>query len=197
MIRTLLAATALTLAAPLALADHHEEDAEMMMIGPHVGHMAPDFSAVLAASGDAVTLADLAGEEGTVLVFSRSLDWCPFCKKQSIDLKDAAAPLAEKGWSLNLITYDAPETLADYADQQSIPYTLLSDTNSAMIDAFGLRNHEMNGKGRYAGIPHPAIIFIGTDGEIKAMLREEGYKDRPPVETVLEKADELNAADMG
>lgn len=191
MIRTLIASLAISLAAPLALAE------EPAAIGPVVGAPAPAFSATEATTDDIVTLANISGEHGAVIVFSRSLDWCPFCKKQSLDLKAAAAPLAEKGWELNLITYDAPETLAAYAEKEGISYTLLSDTNSAMIDAFGLRNHEMDGKKRYEGIPHPAIVFIGTDGVVKAMLREEGYKNRPPVETVLETADELNSAEMG
>lgn len=191
MIRSLIASLALTLAAPLAIA----EDAAA--IGPEVGSVAPTFSALDATTGAPLTLTGISGEHGAVVVFSRSLDWCPFCKKQSLDLKEAAAPLAEKGWTLNLVTYDAPEILAGYAEKEAIPYRLMSDTNSAMIDAFGLRNFDMAGKGRYDGIPHPAIIFIGTDGVVKAMLREEGYKDRPPVETVLETADELNSAEMG
>lgn len=186
MIRTLLASFAITLAASAALA---EEPA--MQIGPEVGAPAPDFSAVNASTGETVTFDTITGDNGAVLVFSRSLDWCPFCKKQSTDLIEATEPLAEKGWDLSLITYDDPATLSSYANEQNINYTLLSDTNSTMIDAFGLRNTDMDGRGRYEGIPHPAIVFIGADGEVKAMLREEGYRTRPPVETVLETADAL------
>ena len=161
------------------------------MIGPEVGAAAPDFFAINAETGATVMLDTITGDTGAVLVFSRSLDWCPFCKKQALDLIEATEPLAEKGWELNLITYDDPATLASYAAEKDVNYTLLSDTNSAMIDAFELRNEEMDGRGRYEGIPHPAIVFIGADGEVKAMLREEGYKDRPPVETVLETANAL------
>ena len=32
---------------------------------------------------------------------------------------------------------------------------------------------------------NPDIIFIGADGEVKAVMREEGYKDRPAVDTVV------------
>jgi hypothetical protein len=41
---------------------------------------------------------------------------------------------------------------------------------------------------RYDGIPHPAIIFIAADGTVKAVMREEGYKDRPAVDTIMELA---------
>ena len=61
-----------------------------------------------------------------------------------------------------------------------------------MIDAFHLRNTDMPAGSRYDGIPHPAIVFISPEGEVKAMLREEGYRDRPPVPLVLETATDLN-----
>lgn len=193
MIRTLLAVTALTLAAPAAFAvpqDDMKADAEMMHVGPAVGDTFPGFTA-LSPTGEARTLADLAGTAGSVIVFSRSMEWCPFCQRQSIDLIDADAPLAELGWKLSLITYDSPEILADYAEEYEIPYTLLSDTDSAMIDAFHLRNTEVPAGSRYDGIPHPAIVFLSPEGEVLAMLREEGYQTRPPVDVVLETAGEL------
>jgi peroxiredoxin len=191
MIRTLLTATLFLMATPVALAGPAEEAGEAMMIGPETGALAPEFSA-LSASGTPVGLSDISASKGAVLVFSRSLDWCPYCKKQSIDLIEATAPLAEAGWQLNLITYDAPETLATYAASEKINYALLSDTGSAMIDAFNLRNHDMPAGSRYDGIPHPAIVFIAADGTVEAVLREEGYKNRPPVETVLETVQSLN-----
>ena len=122
-------------------------------------------------------------------------DWCPFCQAQSIDLKDAETPLSGMGWNLNLITYDAPDVLAAYGVEHEIPYELLSDTGSAMIDEFGLRNTEVPAGSRYDGIPHPAIIFLSPEGEVLSMLREEGFQTRPPVELILETAHTLAEQD--
>ena len=192
MFRTLLAATALTLfAAPAGFAGLTKKDStEQARIGPSVGDMHADFAAVR-ADGTAITLADISAANGSVVVFSRSLEWCPFCQKQAKELVEATAPLAAEGWSLNLITYDTPEKLTAFGERNGISYTLLSDTGSAMINAFGLRNHEMPQGSKYDGIPHPAIIFLSPEGEVLAMLREEGYKNRPPVETVLTTAKSL------
>ncbi len=194
MIRTLLAATALALTAPIVLADETKQSIEHSQIGPSVGDVFADFEA-LRADGTSVTLADISAANGSVLVFSRSMEWCPFCQKQAVDLIDATAPLAAEGWSLNVITYDAPEHLTAFAEKNETNYTFLSDTGSAMINAFGLRNHEMPKGSRYDGIPHPAIIFLSPEGEVLAMLREEGFKNRPPVETVLSTAKTLNTAE--
>lgn len=160
--------------------------AEEMRVGPVVGQPAPAVSVV--GPEGTVSFTDLAGEKGTVVAFFRSADWCPYCKKQLIDLKEAAAPLGEAGWTLVGVSYDSPETLADFKAAKDLPYGLYSDTGSAAIDAFDLRNQDVPAGSRYDGIPHPAIVFIAADGTVKAVMREEGYKNRPPVDAILEMA---------
>lgn len=185
MMKTLLVTTALALAfSPQALADNHTEGkAETVQIGPEIGAQAPEFSA-LTSAGEVVDFAVIAGENGAVIVFNRSLDWCPYCKKQAIELQTVADDLATAGWPLSVITYDSPEVLAEFGAEKELTYTLLSDTGSAMIDAFGLRNADMKAGSRFDGVPHPAIVFISNDGIIRGVQREEGYKDRPPSESL-------------
>lgn len=181
MMKPLIAAmSAALIFSPVALAEDHETaDAETVQIGPEVGAYAPEFSAITSAGAEA-DLATISGESGAVIVFNRSLDWCPYCKAQAIDLETVAGALAEAGWPLSVITYDSPEILADFGTENGLTYTLLSDTDSAMIDAFGLRNTEMRAGSRFDGVPHPAIIFVSDDGIVRGVQREEGYKDRPP-----------------
>jgi peroxiredoxin Q/BCP len=182
MFRSLFAASALMLTGAVALADDHG-DATSNMICVEAGTEAPSISAVT-ASGDAVDLSGITGENGAVLVFSRSLDWCPYCKAQALELETVKADLAAAGWTLNLITYDSPEILAGFAEEKALTYTLLSDTDSATIDAFGLRNTEMPAGSRFDGVPHPAIVYIKADGEVAGVQKEEGYKTRPPTEGI-------------
>ena len=81
-----------------AEAEKYAEAAEAVRVGPVVGQPAP--AVTLAGPEGDVTLADLAGEKGTVIAFFRSADWCPYCQKQLVDLKEAAMPLDELGWTL-------------------------------------------------------------------------------------------------
>ena len=182
MVRSFFAASALMLSGAAAMADGHG-DGTTNMVCVEAGTTAPDFSAVT-STGESVDLAGISGENGAVVVFSRSLDWCPFCKAQALELETVTAELAEAGWSMNVITYDSPELLADFAGDNALSYNFLSDTDSAMIDAFGLRNTEVNPGSRFDGIPHPAIIYIKADGEVAGVQKEEGYRDRPPTEGI-------------
>lgn len=178
MFRTILTASALLITGAAAFADDHD-DGTTAMVCVEAGTQAPEFSAVT-SSGEAVEFADITGAQGAVIVFSRSMDWCPYCKAQALELETVKADLEALGWSLNLITYDDPAILASYRDEKELTYTFLSDTGSAMIDAYGLRNDDMPVGSRFDGVPHPAIVFIKADGEVAGVQKEDGYKTRPP-----------------
>ena len=138
------------------------------------------------ATGDMQTLDALMGEKGVVLAFVRSADWCPFCKAQLIELNKIAEELKAEGYPLVALSYDAADIQAGFIDKQGLTYTMLSDEDSSVIKAFGLLNEEYEPDSRAYGVPHPAIYVIGTDGVVQGKLMEEGYKDRPANEAVLE-----------
>ncbi len=192
MIKTIVAAAALMFAAPVALAEKPTPAEISKSSGPVIGELAPAFSAMTSA-GVAVDLAAISGANGAVIVFSRSLDWCPYCKKQALELEGVTDKLAAAGWPLSLITYDSPETLNAYGTKKNLTYTLLSDTDSAMINAFNLRNTDVTPGSRFDGIPYPAIVFISADGIVRGVQKEEGYKTRPPSEGLPQLVALLNA----
>ena len=161
-------------------------------VGPAVGAHIPAFEA-RDAEGKTVHWADLTGRKGTVLVFFRSAKWCPFCQAQLIALKDAAAPLEQRGFKLVAISYDQPDILAGFIAKRQIPYTLLSDDKSAMIDAFNLRDPQYPPDSMAYGVPQPSIFVISPAGVVQAKLAEDGYKNRPPVEAVIAAVDRVLA----
>ena len=186
MLRSFLAASAIMMTGAAA---HADETSNMVCV--EAGTVAPAVAAVT-ATGEQVDFAGITGENGAVLVFSRSLAWCPFCKAQALELETVKADLEAAGWTLNLITYDSPETLSEFAAGSSLTYTFLSDTDSATIDAFGLRNTDVKAGSRFDGIPHPAIIYIKSNGEVAGVQKEEGYRDRPPTDGIPQLVEVIN-----
>jgi len=183
-------ALSLSLSAP-ALADgHSDSEIAEMMIGPKVGAVAPSLDSTVAVTADGVTPA--AAENGRVLVFVRSADWCPFCKTQLVELEDIAGPLSEAGWALEAISYDSPEILSEFATDNDLTFTLRADEGSAVITEFGLLNTDVREGSRSYGIPHPAVVFIRDEGTVAAVLREEGYRTRPSIDAITEAATMLN-----
>lgn len=178
----------------IALADHDEAPqviAEPSGIGPVLNAPAPEVTAV-SADGKPASLSAITGSEGTIIAFVRSADWCPFCKKQLIELNEVEAELWASGWQVAGLSYDSPEKLAAFSAKSKITFPLFSDADSSTIKAFGLLNEDIDPDARNYGIPHPALVFIDTNGTVKAVLREEGYRDRPEIDVIRSKIQELS-----
>ena len=163
-------------------------------IGPGIGDTAPEFIA-MSDAGEAMSFDDVSGENGVALVFYRSADWCPFCQKQLVSLNEIDETTANAGWPLVGVSYDDPATLLEFASKRDLTFELVSDTDSAMIKAYGLLNEDYAPGSRAYGIPHPAIVFVSKDGIVRHVLREEGYRSRPEQELILETVSALNASE--
>ncbi|MGE0409864.1 MAG: peroxiredoxin family protein [Amphiplicatus sp.] len=171
-------------------------------LGPPVGARMPHDLAAEDATGAARSFDNLAGENGMALFFVRSVDWCPYCQRQTLEVNAAKPEFDARGLSVVVVSYDPVEKQKAFADKNDVSATLLSDPRSEIIDAFGLRN-EKHATGRAAGIPHPAVFIVGPDRVIRAKLYEEdfatddkSYTKRPAVEAVLSAADKAMSAPM-
>ena len=146
------------------------------MPGLGVGEKAVDFI-LPNTEGKYVALQGLLKSSKVALVFVRSADWCPFCRKQLQDLQTGLPEIAATGAQLVAISYDAPATNAAAAAKLGLSFPLLSDPGSKIIDAYGIRNLEAKGRG--VGIPHPVVFILDQQGMIRVKLMRDGYKVRP------------------
>ncbi|MCQ8185458.1 redoxin domain-containing protein [Parvularcula maris] len=152
-------------------------------LGPAVGSTIPE----------AERFEAMMGEEGATIVFVRSVDWCPFCKKQVTELSEVKAEFAEEGQPLIFVSYDAAAKQAAFQKRSEIEGNFIADEGSELIMAFGLLNESHRPGSRAYGIPHPAVIVVDENGVVEAKLYEEdyttnakSYRNRPAVETILE-----------
>lgn len=161
-------------------------------LGPSIGSPMPDFR-LADANGELQTLADVAGENGTVIYFNRSLDWCPFCQTQTMEVNAAAGRFAALGYGVVTITYDSVEELQAFAARRSIEIPLLSDPDSFLVDALDIRDPVYSDPDSMAyGVPYPITFVVGPEGNIEGKHWHEpgygqsrGYSQRITVEDVL------------
>ena len=166
-----------------------EQKASAMMPGLKVGDQAAAFS-LKNSAGAEVALADLLKTGPVALVFYRSADWCPFCKKQLQALQADLKNVEMSGVRVVGISYDAPATSAAAAAKLGLTFPLLSDTGSKIIDAYGIRNAEAKGKAE--GVPHPVVFIVDRAGVIRAKLMRHGYRERPESAEIIAAAKGLN-----
>lgn len=153
--------------------------------GPEIGAKVPDF-ALPDQRGHLWPLKDLMGQNGLLLVFSRSADWCPYCRNQLADLQNSLGQLKKHGINAASITYDAQEVLSKFSDANKIEYPMLADVGSQVIRAFGILNHNVpEGHPMMFGMPFPGDYLIAPNGTVRDKLFLPNYEHRASASQVV------------
>jgi peroxiredoxin len=143
--------------------------------------------------GQAVEMAELYRRQPTMLVFYRG-GWCPYCNVQLGHLAEAEGELVEMGYQVLAISPDRPEVLREGAGEQERGYELLSDSEMALAQAFGVAFRvddqtieqyrgfgidleQASGRDHHL-LPVPAVYIIDTEGMIRYAHWDADYKER-------------------
>jgi len=153
------------------------EDTDSFDPGPALGSHFPGLRAVY--QGREITrLEDFSGEHGTIFIASRSLDWCPYCMRQMIQLQQHKAAFDAAGIGMVAITYDAPSLQQAFVDKFAISIPILSDQKALSFKTLGILNEKYQPGDTQYGIPHPGMIIIDTQGKVVGKLFLEAYSSR-------------------
>lgn len=153
------------------------QDSDSFDPGPALGSHFPGLRAVY--QGREITLLDeFAGEHGTIFIASRSLDWCPYCMRQMIQLQQHKAAFDAAGIGMVAITYDAPLLQRAFIDKFAISIPILSDQKALSFKTLGILNEKYQPGDMQYGIPHPGMIIIDTQGKVVGKLFLEAYSSR-------------------
>jgi peroxiredoxin len=157
---------------------------DILRLGPQVGQQVPDFR-LADQQGTIWTRGSIMGSNGALIVFSRSLDWCPYCKTQVLDLQKRLPELKAQGLGLAVITYDSTAVMADFAGRRGITFPLLSDPGSQTIKGYGILNTTVAATSSNYGIPFPGTFVINRQGDVTARFFEEAYQERTTVSSMM------------
>ena len=86
---------------------------------------------------------------------------------QLVQLQGIKDNLEEAGYSVFAISNDPVEILAEFASKHDITFSLLSDSDSAVIRAFGIMNQlirpDEGQSMRWYGIPYPGTYYVDAN----------------------------------
>lgn len=182
----------ISICAATSIAQESARKIDVTRLGPQVGQAVPEFR-LQDGKGKWWTRDSIMGPQGAMLVFSRSADWCPYCKTQIIELQNRLSELKAKGLGLAVVTYDSPAVLADFAGRRRITFPLLSDPASETIKAFGILNTTVDQKSTNFGIPFPGTFIVNRAGVVTARFFEDAYQERTTVSNILLKLGDKRA----
>ncbi|WP_018791055.1 thioredoxin-dependent thiol peroxidase [Salinispora arenicola] len=130
------------------------------------GDTAPDFT-LPTDSGGPLALADLRGR--TVLLYAYPAAMTPGCTKQACDFRDSLASLQAAGYEVVGISPDKPEKLARFRERDGITFPLVSDTDRAVLTAYGAYGEKQSYGRTVTGVIRSTFV-IDADGRIERAL---------------------------
>jgi peroxiredoxin len=154
--------------------------------GPAVGSEFAHRLQLSDQTGRLRSLEGLMGSRGLTVVLVRSADWCPFCKRQLVELNQRAAQFEASGFPLVSVSVDEVSLVRAFHDEAGIRFTMLADPMGRVGEELGIRDLQYPTGDRAFGVPHPGIFVLARDRTILAKFFEQGYKARPDPDAVLE-----------
>lgn len=140
---------------------------------PAVGKKAPAFT-LLDQNGEKVKLSSFAGRK--VLVYFYPKADTPGCTTQACGLRDVADDIGDT--VILGISPDQPDKLKKFDDKHSLGFTLLSDPEHEVADAYGVWGEKsMYGK-KYMGIIRSAFL-LDEKGKVAEAWPKISPKDTP------------------
>ena len=144
------------------------------------------------SAGETVDLAEVAGEQPTVLVFYRG-NWCPICNRHLQELQPYLADLKAAGYAFYAINQDNAETNSASMKKQKFEFEVLADGEMAAARGLGLafkvdentvkqyKQYGIDLVGLYGRaepeMTVPAVLIV-RDGKIRFSYVNPDYRER-------------------
>lgn len=133
------------------------------MVSPvQPGNPAPAFS-LQNQNDETVSLADFKGKTLVVYFYPKAMT--PGCTVQACGLRDMRAEYQAAGVEVVGISPDPVKRLAKFAERDELNFTLLSDEDHAVAEAFGVWGLKKFMGREYDGI-HRMTFIIDGDGQV-------------------------------
>lgn len=141
------------------------------------GDRAPKFK-LRDETGKSVSLSDFAGK-GLVIYFYPKA-FTPGCTTQACDLRDSHQRFLASGHAVVGISPDPVEKLAKFREEYGLPFSVLSDADHNVAEAYGAWGTKKNYGREYQGIIRSTFVIDGKGVVTTAWrnVKSAGHADR-------------------
>jgi peroxiredoxin Q/BCP len=134
----------------------------------NIGDKAPEF-ALLADNNQTVSLKQFRGHK--VILYFYPKDNTPGCTKEACDFRDNAAQFKQQQAIILGISKDSPAQHAQFKQKYDLPFTLLSDHDAQVCEAYGVINPKSFFGKTFLGIQRSTFL-IDEQGMIEGIWRK-------------------------
>ncbi|NJN33924.1 MAG: redoxin domain-containing protein [Saprospiraceae bacterium] len=165
------------------------------------GQSVPKFS-LNDANNNTIQTDVLFAQKNTILIFYRG-GWCPYCNVHLKEMGEIEQKLVGLGYQIVAISPDAPAKLKDTEAKDSLHYTLLSDSKTALMQKMGVAffgpekykktfSEASNGDNTEGVLPVPSVFFVDKMGKVAFSYIDPNYKKRLSGKLILAIASNLD-----
>lgn len=132
-----------------------------------VGDAAPQVTATTEANTQ-LKFADVYSKNPYTLVFFYPKAFTGGCTAQSCSLRDGYEALTKKGVAIIGVSVDTVEKQKAFKEEYKLPYTLISDTDHKVIQAFGQSAERKTAARQAYLIKDGKVVYADTKGSTKS-----------------------------
>ncbi len=149
-----------------------------------IGAKAPDFS-TFDQNGKRVSLQDFLGKK--VVLFFYPKDNTPGCTKEACTFRDKILLFEERNVVVIGVSIDSIKSHKSFVDKHQLPFTLLSDTDKDIVEAYGVWGEKTLYGKKYLGT-NRVTYLIDESGNIASVFPKVKPETHPEeILAVLEK----------
>jgi thioredoxin-dependent peroxiredoxin len=138
-----------------------------------VGQKAPEFEAKI-ETGETIKLSDYNGKK--VVLYFYPKDATPGCTAQACNLRDNYDTLINAGYVVFGISSDAEKSHQKFIEKQSLPFSLIADTDLKVHEAYGTWVEKSMYGRKYMGTARTTFV-IDEQGNIAEVIEKVDTKN--------------------
>lgn len=125
-------------------------------------------------NGKEIKASDLAGKK--VIIYFYPKDNTPGCTAEACSLRDGYADLRAAGYEVIGVSKDSEASHRKFIEKQSLPFTLIADTDTTLNQAFGVWAEKTMAGRKYMGTVRTTFL-VDESGRITDVLKKVDTKN--------------------
>jgi peroxiredoxin Q/BCP len=121
-----------------------------------IGDKMPEFE-VMDQNGNMISSKDLLGKKTIIYFYPK--DNTSGCTQEACNIRDNYQAMVAKGYNVIGVSKDSAKSHKNFAAKYDLPFTLLADTSTEMIQAFGAWGEKTLYGRKYMGTLRMTFIF--------------------------------------
>lgn len=146
-----------------------------------VGDKAPDYLGI-DQNGKEIHLNSYKGKK--VVLYFYPKDNTPGCTAQACNLRDNYTSLQKEGYEVIGVSIDDEKSHQRFIDKNSLPFTLIADSEKKLVQQFGVWGEKKNFGRTYMGVFRTTFI-INEEGVIERVIGPKEVKTKEHTAQIL------------